>query len=137
MEKNNKINYLLVNKAFERDGWEMHHRFMCGNEWEKGNDKVTCYYGHFKLNGTPVSNEFIREMLHIDLRMIEVSEEIAPHPIDSKYGRAGAGAPKDGGAQKASSSATNQEYSNLFEYNCPSCGAQLVCDETTAATSCP
>lgn len=88
MEKNNKINYLLVNKAFERDGWEMHHRFMCGNEWEKGNDKVTCYYGHFKLNGTPVSNEFIREMLHIDLRMIEVSEEIAPHPIDSKYGRA-------------------------------------------------
>ena len=25
----------------------------------------------------------------------------------------------------------------LVEYNCPSCGAQLFCDETTAATSCP
>ena len=22
-------------------------------------------------------------------------------------------------------------------YNCPSCGAQLICDETTAATACP
>ena len=58
--------------------------------------------------------------------------------IDSKYGKAGAGAPKDGSTQKTSSSnATTQEYSNLFEYNCPSCGAQLFCDETTAATSCP
>lgn len=26
---------------------------------------------------------------------------------------------------------------NLKSYNCPSCGAQLFCDETTAATSCP
>ena len=25
----------------------------------------------------------------------------------------------------------------LHVYNCPSCGAELVCDETTAATSCP
>ena len=25
----------------------------------------------------------------------------------------------------------------MVEYNCPSCGAQLFCDETTAATSCP
>ena len=58
--------------------------------------------------------------------------------IDSKYGKAGAGAPKDGSTQKTSSSdTTTQEYSNLFEYNCPSCGAQLFCDETTAATNCP
>ena len=26
---------------------------------------------------------------------------------------------------------------NLRVYNCPSCGAELICDETTAATSCP
>ena len=25
----------------------------------------------------------------------------------------------------------------LKAYNCPSCGAELICDETTAATSCP
>jgi len=25
----------------------------------------------------------------------------------------------------------------MKQYNCPSCGAELVCDETTAATSCP
>ncbi len=27
--------------------------------------------------------------------------------------------------------------SNIKAYNCPSCGAELICDETTAATSCP
>lgn len=26
---------------------------------------------------------------------------------------------------------------NMKEYNCPSCGANLICEETTAATSCP
>ena len=30
-----------------------------------------------------------------------------------------------------------EEASNLKVYNCPSCGAQLFCEETTAATSCP
>ena len=59
--------------------------------------------------------------------------------IDSKYGKAGAGAANETSQQKtASSTATSTEdFSNLFEYNCPSCGAQLFCDETTAATSCP
>ena len=32
---------------------------------------------------------------------------------------------------------SDAETANLREYNCPSCGAQLFCDETTAATSCP
>jgi len=30
-----------------------------------------------------------------------------------------------------------QDAENMRAYNCPSCGAQLICDETTAATSCP
>lgn len=30
-----------------------------------------------------------------------------------------------------------EEGENLRAYNCPSCGAELVCDETTAATACP
>lgn len=29
------------------------------------------------------------------------------------------------------------EAANLKVYNCPSCGAELICDSTTAATSCP
>ncbi|MBO4655326.1 MAG: hypothetical protein J5644_07255 [Bacteroidales bacterium] len=82
------LNFILVCKAFEKEGWVMHHLFLGGNKWQKGNDKVTCYYGHFKLNGTFVSNEFICEMLHIDRRIIDVSEAIAPHSIDSKYGKA-------------------------------------------------
>lgn len=30
-----------------------------------------------------------------------------------------------------------QDAASLRAYNCPSCGAELICDETTAATSCP
>ena len=30
-----------------------------------------------------------------------------------------------------------EEGENLHAYNCPSCGAELICDTTTAATSCP
>ncbi len=32
---------------------------------------------------------------------------------------------------------TEEEAAKLRAYNCPSCGAQLICDSTTAATSCP
>lgn len=32
---------------------------------------------------------------------------------------------------------SSEEAEHLRAYNCPSCGAQLVTDETTAATSCP
>ena len=59
--------------------------------------------------------------------------------IDSKYGKAGAGAANETSQQKTASStaSSTEDFSNLFEYNCPSCGAQLFCDETTVATSCP
>lgn len=30
-----------------------------------------------------------------------------------------------------------EEASNMREYNCPSCGAVILCESTTAATSCP
>ena len=30
-----------------------------------------------------------------------------------------------------------EEAAHLKTYNCPSCGAELICDETTVATSCP
>lgn len=34
-------------------------------------------------------------------------------------------------------SAWGDDAAGLRAYNCPSCGAELICDETTAATSCP
>ena len=39
--------------------------------------------------------------------------------------------------QLASDSNWGAEGANLRAYNCPSCGAELICDDTTAATSCP
>ena len=94
MKKNNpyqslaSLNFMLVSEAFERDGWKMYHQFMVGNRWVKGDDTVTFYYGHYKLNGNPISKEQIYEMLHISLRDLQVCEVIAPHPINSRYGRA-------------------------------------------------
>ena len=35
------------------------------------------------------------------------------------------------------SSEQKQETLNMKSYSCPSCGAELICEETTAATSCP
>ena len=30
-----------------------------------------------------------------------------------------------------------EDAAHMRSYNCPSCGAELICDDTTAATSCP
>ena len=49
--------------------------------------------------------------------------------IDSKYGKDAKGSQEQTKPLEA--------MEGLVEYNCPSCGAQLFCDETTAASSCP
>lgn len=38
---------------------------------------------------------------------------------------------------KPSDSGWGDEVENMRAYSCPSCGAELICDATTAATSCP
>lgn len=65
----------------------MHHYLMRGNKWVKGNDTVTRFRG-YKLNGEPLSNECLAEMLHIDRCAIDVCEAIAPHEVHGAYGRA-------------------------------------------------
>lgn len=48
---------------------------------------------------------------------------------------------KDGGVDGWQLEDTGTEWndseSGVKAYNCPSCGAELICDDTTAATSCP
>ena len=43
----------------------------------------------------------------------------------------------DDGAWDLSGAGSAWDGEGLRAYNCPSCGAELLCDETTAATSCP
>ena len=43
----------------------------------------------------------------------------------------------DGNWEYSDSTRWGDEGKGLKTYNCPSCGAELICDETTAATSCP
>ena len=42
-----------------------------------------------------------------------------------------------GEAQPEGSHWSEAEAAGLKVYNCPSCGAELICDQTTAATICP
>ena len=89
MEGKKELDYKLVNEAFEREGWVKYIQFMAGSRYVKGNDVVTCYFGHFKLNGKSVSEAYICEMLHLgDKRMIQVCDAVAPDSIFSKYGQA-------------------------------------------------
>lgn len=50
-------------------------------------------------------------------------------------------AAESGGAEVWDAASAGEEWGEdakkMRAYNCPSCGAQLICDETTAATSCP
>ncbi len=39
--------------------------------------------------------------------------------------------------QQEASSEWGEDAAFMRAYNCPSCGAELICDETTAATACP
>ena len=89
MKGKKELDYKLVNEAFEREGWMMYHQFMAGNRYVKGEDTVTCYFGHFRLNGKSVNEAYICEMLHLgNKRMIQVCGAIAPDSIFSKYGQA-------------------------------------------------
>ena len=43
----------------------------------------------------------------------------------------------EAGKRTAWDPAQKETWEGMNAYNCPSCGAQLLCEETTAATSCP
>ncbi len=88
IEKSEKINYMVLSEAFANDGWKESHMFMAGSRWVKGNDTVKSYCGHYLLNGQPIDKEYLIRMLHIDPRIVEVADAIAPYPLKGKYGQA-------------------------------------------------
>ena len=85
--KTKTINYMILCEAFANDGWKEYHQFMVGNRWVKGGDTVTSYYGKYKLNGQPITKDYLIRMLHIDPRLVQVAQAIAPYPLNGKYGR--------------------------------------------------
>ena len=81
-------NYISVSNAFKRDGWECRHKFAAGNCWKKRDDEVTCFLGKYKHNGVEVDEEFIYQMLHIDMRYLEMCEFLGPRrQLHTEYGR--------------------------------------------------
>lgn len=51
--------------------------------------------------------------------------------------KAAAGTEPQWDASAAGGQWTEEEKAHMRTYTCPSCGAELICDDTTAATSCP
>ena len=88
MEKVEDLNFKVVSAAFESKGWKMYHQFMVGNYWVKGDNKLTCFYGKYKLNGQPIDGAKIMEMLDLDVRLLQVAEAISPRKLYTKYGSA-------------------------------------------------
>lgn len=68
----------------------------------------------------------------------EAEAAAAKEAADAKAEAAKADAADDGGWDASDlSSDWGADADGLRVYGCPSCGAELICDETTAATSCP
>ena len=68
----------------------------------------------------------------------EIEALYAQKAADAKAETAKADAADDGGWDTSGlSSDWGADADSLRVYTCPSCGAELICDETTAATSCP
>jgi len=56
---------------------------------------------------------------------------------DKEQAAASAGIEPQWDVTKAGGSWSEEEASHLRGYSCPSCAAEIICDDTTAATSCP
>ncbi len=56
---------------------------------------------------------------------------------DKEQAAVAAGTQPQWDLSKAGGQWSEEEAAHLRAYRCPSCGAELICDDTTAATSCP
>ena len=77
------LDYTLYEYYFERRGWKRFRLFMTGMRWtspEKPSDaahhEVTLSAGGFRLNGKPVEEQTIIDMLQIPEREVMMYEEL-------------------------------------------------------------
>ena len=74
--------------------------------------------------------------------MYAAQNAAAEAAVQAETAQAAAQTPQDSAADEGwnvsdAGSDWGDEAASLRAYNCPSCGAELICEETTAATSCP
>ena len=86
------VDFSIIHEAFDKEGWLHSHGYAHGvarfSRWAKGGDEICGFHGKYTLNGKPIEKESLCRMLHIDRRILQVSEAILPHPIHGKYGKA-------------------------------------------------
>ena len=82
------IDFCIILEAFEKEGWT-HYQGSDYHRWKKCDDRVKFIKGViFRLNDQVVNREKICRLLHIDPRVVRVAKEIAPYPLNGKYGQA-------------------------------------------------
>ena len=59
------------------------------------------------------------------------------HEVEALFAEQNAEAEQAAQEKRTESSDWGDDAQKMRAYNCPSCGAELICEETTAATSCP
>ena len=57
--------------------------------------------------------------------------------IEALFAEKNAEAEKNTQEEQSLPSEWGEDAEKMRAYNCPSCGAELICEETTAATACP
>lgn len=67
----------------------------------------------------------------------EAEAQASFHTAEEKEQQSQQQAAEEGWDYSSLSSDWGSDAGKLRSYSCPSCGAELICDETTAATSCP
>jgi len=81
------------------------------------------------------------EVTEIEALYAEKDAKAAENKVQADAKRGGAKAAKAAGGDEWDVSGLNDDWGTdaggMRAYNCPSCTAELICDETTAVTSCP
>lgn len=87
--------------------------------------------------GGPLHFDSEAQMLKCDFCGSEFTNEEAAALFDEKNAAAAAQGTETSAETQTVLQWTPEEAEHMRAYSCPSCGAQLICDENTAATSCP
>lgn len=93
---------------------------------------------HFSAESGKLVCEYCNSSYEVaEIEAMYANKEKAAVQASEQEEKKAAETPNEWNAGDAGSPWSEQEAAGLKVYNCPSCGAELICDETTAATACP
>lgn len=71
------------------------------------------------------------------LRCDYCESDFSVEEVEQLFAQKNTAAEEAAAKQPAAPTGWSEDAAHMHAYSCPSCGAELICDETTAATACP